>query len=278
MSDSSASKGAKLDTDAHMQDASPSRPSVGAFVGRPPPRRRRRTINHPSTDGLFSSVLDFSTSAEDKRPSSALGVPIGQSANQQHMLHAGSALSLSSNFSGLDLGLASAFASISSPPSASSTLYQSPSAPAPKLDHGLGYIHVSESRASSSDPDVHMHDTDGEELRDLFSTMGLDGMYLVLLRESVPTSTICKVYRRIFSLTSCACPRQRMKSRNGRHRPYLPMPRVSRPTLAYARILRRQYHRVQGARSTYTAASEATPSEHPTPRVCQICLEEVLLI
>ncbi|KAF9820869.1 hypothetical protein IEO21_01096 [Rhodonia placenta] len=174
MSDSSASKGAKLDTDAHMQDASPSRPSVGAFVGRPPPRRRRRTINHPSTDGLFSSVLDFSTSAEDKRPSSALGVPIGQSANQQHMLHAGSALSLSSNFSGLDLGLASAFASISSPPSASSTLYQSPSAPAPKLDHGLGYIHVSESRASSSDPDVHMHDTDGEELRDLFSTMGLD--------------------------------------------------------------------------------------------------------
>lgn len=160
---------------AYTQSASrPSSPESNAAPRRPPMRMRRRTITNPSGGGLFSSVLDFSGSAaEEQRASFALDVHGVDSHNRSftHKPHQDDHASLATAFSGLNVGLASAFG-------------QAPDAMQPTPGHALHRstslptLHASppSAKPSSDSPgELPGRGSSDRQLRDLFVTLQLYG-------------------------------------------------------------------------------------------------------
>lgn len=160
---------------AYTQSASRlSSPESNAAPRRPVMRMRRRTITNPSGGSLFSSALDFSGSAADEqRASFALDVHGVDSHNRTftHKSHQDDHASLATAFSGLDVGLASAFASApdATQPTHGHALHRSASLPT---------LHASPPSANQSgDPPGELagFNSSDRQLRDLFVTLQLYG-------------------------------------------------------------------------------------------------------
>ena len=141
---------------------------------RSPMRMRRRTITNPSGGSLFSSVLDFSGSAaEEQRASFALDVHGVESHNRTftHKPHQDDHAFLATAFSGLNVGLASAFA-----PAPDST--QPTAAPALHRSTSLPTLHASppSAKLSSDSPgELASLGPSDRQLKDLFVTLQLHG-------------------------------------------------------------------------------------------------------
>ncbi|KZT09853.1 uncharacterized protein LAESUDRAFT_462677 [Laetiporus sulphureus 93-53] len=176
-SDAELERDWKTGKDANMHDESrPSSPNAPIVGGSPQPRRRRRTINHPTTNGLFSTVLDFSASVrEDKRSASVLGVR-DEKLPDKFVDHAEAhgTSRLTAAFSGLNLE--SAFSPITphksaasgdTAPHASSTLPLEPSLPLSQ--------HLTGDRSLTNEENF---DRSRDELRNLFSGLELDGAHI----------------------------------------------------------------------------------------------------
>ncbi|KAH9933370.1 uncharacterized protein B0H18DRAFT_1208097 [Fomitopsis serialis] len=165
-------------SNAYTQSATrPSSPESSDLPRRPPVRMRRRTINNPSGDNLFSSVLNFSGSAEEQRASYALdvhGVESRQrtSPKSTHEDHA----SLATTFSSLNVGLASAFTHATDPgqPTSGHALHRSASLPTLHASPVSAKPGDVVGQTSSDSPvDLGGFDSPDTHLRELFMTLEL---------------------------------------------------------------------------------------------------------
>lgn len=122
-------------------------------------------------------MLNFSVN-EEKSSSSAVDISeasnSGQPMNEDPIAAISQASQLSAQFSALNLGLASAFLPASDAAVTVQILSRSVSAPTVIPGQANGFEDVS--RPASTAVDQLNSDSDGDELRDLFSILGLDGM------------------------------------------------------------------------------------------------------
>ncbi len=164
----------RYDSDVDMSDSSrPGSPSDSISSRAKPPRRRRRTIVHLSSDSLFSSSMDFSAlmSETERFPRPPASEGCRSPADEYHTG---------------DVDLAPAFSLSSSPVqfmrsdvsgrplSKSSLRICGPTSSVSFSSHQPG---VPPSSPSSCAPPAQASpDPEGDELLDLFSVLGLDGM------------------------------------------------------------------------------------------------------
>lgn len=166
----------RYDSDVDMSDSScPGSPSDSKLFRADPPRRRRRTIVHLPSDSLFSSSLDFSTLMSETGRFPRPPASEGSRSPEQHPPMS-------------DLELEPAFSLNNSPiiPSYSSKSQHSSaglrrSLPVPQLPSTSSARRTVQpsplpSFPSSAPPPAQASlDTDGDELLELFSILGLDG-------------------------------------------------------------------------------------------------------
>ncbi|KAI0917829.1 hypothetical protein AcW1_006864 [Taiwanofungus camphoratus] len=157
---------------ANMKDsARPSTITPSIFIGRRPPRRRSRTINHIAGVGLFSSVQDSSTSASGADIDFPNNGAYGQVLFNQRVYLDGlsSVISATSPSLGLTSTLPPAV-----PLTASTSLsFRPTSVSVPALESV--FASGSPQIAASAPEHRRSPGSDSDELRDLFSVLGLDG-------------------------------------------------------------------------------------------------------
>ncbi|TFK90130.1 hypothetical protein K466DRAFT_583993 [Polyporus arcularius HHB13444] len=162
----------RYDSDVDMSDSSlPGSPSDSISSRAKPPRRRRRTIVHLSSDSLFSSSMDFSAlmSETERFPRPPASEGCRSPADEYHTgdvdlapafsLSSSPVQSMRSDVSGRPLSKSSL--RISGPTSSVSFSSHQPGVPP-------------SSPSSCAPPAQASPDPEGDELLDLFSVLGLD--------------------------------------------------------------------------------------------------------